>query len=189
METKTIDQLLKFALSFASGNVHDLSSISRYETQLKKSESTPYLITYCLNSKKNFAKKSSESEEEEDAELNYDLNCLDEFVQRKLAIMLHGLAKVAHIDCNKNEAEKKICPSLKPRFSAPIVFYSSRLPNITDQSSSMLDSASPVEIHTSDYKAIVQVVLAHLPDVVLLDEDRFKVRYDIFIRINYTILR
>lgn len=164
MESKTIDLLLKFALSYASGNVYDLSSTSRYETRVKKQDESSYLIVYCLNSAKNF-------NNEEDEELNYELNCLDELVQRKLAIMLHGLAKVAYIDCNKKDAETNICSKLKPKWSAPIVLYN-RLPDLNGENQT---TAEPIQIISSDYKKIAQIVLSHLPDVQLLDEEHFKV--------------
>lgn len=165
IEAKTIDSLLKFALSFASGNVYDLSTKSRYEKQLKKTDATSYLVTYCLSSSKNF------DERDQDEELNYELNCLEELVQRKLAIMLHGLVKVAHIDCNKKEADETICSKLKPKWSAPILMYN-RLPELTDIGNQSIDV---FEIKSTDYKKIAQSVLGHLPDVTLLTEDRFKV--------------
>lgn len=161
-----MDLLLKFALSFASGNVYDLSSTSRYETRLKKADAatTRYLVVYCLSSSKNF------NTDNNDEELNYELNCLEESVQHKLAIMLHGLVKVAYIDCNKNDAELNLCPKLKPKWSAPIALYS-RLPDLNADNVT-IDS---IDIIASDYKNIAQKVLSHLPDVHVLSEDRFKV--------------
>ena len=164
---KTFDLLLKFALSFASGNVYDLSSTSRYETRINKKETkTSYLIAYCLSNSKSF------NENENEDELNYDLNCLDELVQRKLAIMLHGLVKVAYIDCNKNDAELNLCNKLKPKWSAPIVLYT-KLPDLNAENLTI----ESIDILASDYKNIVQKVLSHLPDVNVLSEENFKVKY------------
>lgn len=167
-EAKTIELLLKFALSFASGNVYDLSSVDRYEAQLKKvakkESNTAFLLTYCLGNGDNFGATNDEDE------LNYELNCLDDLVQRKLAIMLHGLVKVGHVNCNKKEAKEKICTKLKPKMSAPIAFYS-RLPDLKDDSV----EEEGQTIKTSDYKKIVEAVLGFLPGVTVLTDDRFKV--------------
>lgn len=153
--------------------MYDLSSVSRYETRLKKREALSYLITYCLSASRSFSEQDGHGEnEEEEEEVNYELNCLDDLMQRKLAIMLHGLARVAHIDCNKKEAADRICTKLKPSWAAPIILYS-RLPDLDDKADNM--SVSTVLIKTADYKKIVQTVLSHLPDVNLLDEERFKV--------------
>ena len=161
--------MLKFALSFANGNVYDISNVDRYAKQFKKNDEQPWVISFCL---------SNEEDEHTETELNYELNCLDELVQRKLAIMLFGLARVGSVNCNRNEAKEKICPVLKPKRSSPIVFYS-KLPDVAgnknDEAESSIDKH---DLLTADYKKIVEKVLNLLPDVKELNQDEFKQALD-----------
>ena len=117
---------------------------------------------------------SNEEDEHTDVELNYEMNCLDEPVQRKLAIMLFGLARVGSINCNRNEAKEKICSVLKPKRSSPILFYS-KLPDISETRNAEVEfSIVKHDILTVDYKKIVEKVLNLLPDVRELNQDEFK---------------
>lgn len=173
---KSLEELLKHALSFAKGKTYDLSDHGLYVNQLGKKEQKPWLISYCLSSDSNEAAETSENE------LNYELNCLDESIQHKLSIMLNGLAKVATIDCTRKETRDRICNKIKPSRSAPLVFYA-QLPNITkqisaagEQASSTSDAVKPgTEIHTTDYKQIAQYILSLMPDIQVLDHDSFQV--------------
>ena len=140
-DIKIIDNLMRFALSYASGNVYDLSSLEKYQIQLKKSSSRPWLISYCLPS-------TGLDEDGGDHELNYELNCL--------AIMLHKLVKVASINCNKKDARENLYPLLKPKVVSPIVFYSNCLPNVSKESED--ESLKRIEILTSNYKIIFESV-------------------------------
>lgn len=130
---------------------------------MSKNADKPWLITYCI---------PSNLDEHEDTveEINYELNCLDDLVQRKLAIMLHGLVRVGHINCNKVEAREKLCPVLKPKLSAPIVYYN-YLPKLEANL-----NINSVDINTNDYKKIAQLILSFLPDVKQLDDAEFKVK-------------
>ena len=112
------------------------------------------MISYCL------------SNNHDQDELNYELNCLDETVQTKLAIMLNGLVKVASIDCQES---KELCSLLKPQGSTPIVYYSC-LPDVFVNSNK---SVNQEHIQTADYKRIVELVLSYLPKLKKLDADEF----------------
>lgn len=162
-DVKTIDNLIKFALSFASGNVHDLSSPDRYQNQLNKNLSRPWLISYCL---------PTGGQDTDNEDINYELNCLEESVLRKLAIMLHRLVRVASINCNKKTARENLCPRLKPNLATPVLFYSKGLPNISLSADD--PSFTNIPITTSNYKLIVEAVLSYLPDIRELDESEFE---------------
>jgi hypothetical protein len=172
MEHKSLDNLMKFALSFASGNVYDLSTVEKYNKILSKNSNknnnNPWLISYCLST-------NEDDINQHDEEVNYELNCLDDVILRKIAIMLHGLVKVATINCNKKEARENLCPLLKPKLSAPCIFYPNSLPNITRQEDPM-KSEKKYEIVTSQYKLIVEAVLSYLPDLSQIkDEAEFEI--------------
>ncbi|CAF0707832.1 unnamed protein product, partial [Brachionus calyciflorus] len=152
-EVKNLDNLMKFALSFASGNIHELNLDSYKKIQ---NSDKPWLLSFCLSA-------NSDSDEE----LNYELNCLDEMTLRKLAIMSHGLVNVAHIDCVKQE-NKDLCSNLKPKLSEPIVFYNS-LPNLDTQT-----QANSIPITITNYKKIFEQILTLLPDNKILEETDLK---------------
>ncbi len=162
---KSIDELAKFALSFASGNVYDLSTLDRYQAQVKKNASKPWLISYCLPSQ-----GIDEESDDHGHELNYELNCLDESVLQKLAIMLHRLVRVGFVNCNRKEAREKLCPLLKPKVSNPIVFYSNTIPNISKESTD--ESYKSIEIVTSNHKLIVDAILSYLPESREINEEK-----------------
>lgn len=174
---KSTENLLKFALSFASGNVYDLSNADKYQKQFIKNEKKPtaWLVGFCLPNEPEY--------DNEHDDINYDLNCMDEFVLRKLAIMLHGLVKVATIDCNKLNAQEAICSKLKPKLTAPIVYYSN-LPNLDQESSSLAVNF----VKTSEYKQIVQLVLSYLPDLTPLEEDKFIVSASFYSPLKYLMI-
>lgn len=150
---KTIEKLLHFALSFTKGKSIDLNDNS-YLNQLNSNDK-PWLISFCLNSNDN-------------DDLNYELNCLDDTIKRKIAIMLNGLVNVASVECNSDL--NQICSKLKPIRSNPIALYS-HLPRLdTDKEEVVVNL-----ITSTDYKQIAQQVMSYLPDLTLLDQDSFKV--------------
>ncbi len=155
--------MLRFALSFASGSVVRLKSSDIYKKQLAKDETEkqPWLITYCLT--------NQETGGEDEGELNYELNCLDEVIQNKLAIMLHGLVKVASVNCVKEDA-KELCGLLKPQRTSPIVYYSC-LPNVFVNTNK---SVYQEHLMTTDYKKMVELILSYLPKVKQLSLEEFK---------------
>ena len=139
--------------------------MDRYKTQLNKNSSRPWLISFCLPA----------SVDNEQEQLNHELNCLDELVMRKLAIMLHGLVRVATVNCNKKSARENLCPVLEPNAATPILFYTNTLPNITRKNEPADDeSYKSVPIVTADYKLIVESILAYLPALRELDQAEFE---------------
>lgn len=88
--------------------------------------------------------------------------------QRKLAIMLHGLVKLGYINCNKAEAKDKLCLQLKPKLSAPLVYYPS-LPRLNSDQNDFVS----IEIKTSDFRKILQQILGYMPDVKQVEEKEF----------------
>jgi len=160
VQHKSIENLLRFAMSFTKGQVIEFKSVDTYLKQLKSSK-TPWLISFCLG-----------SNSDDNEELNYELNCLEESIKKKLAVMLNGLVQFGSIECqSNNEINEKICKKLKPSRLSPIAFYS-RLPNLDK------DDEIDVKLFTStDYKQINQQVLSYLPDLTLLDEIAFKVNF------------
>ena len=157
--------MLKFALSFASGKVRELSSVESYAAELKQDSSKPWLISYCL---------SSSYDETDETELNYELNCMDDSTKQKLSIMLNDLVKFGSIECNSEITNKEICAKLKPSRASPLVYYPT-LPNIFEPN---FELTSFLPILISDYKEIVQIVLSILPEIKELDENQFKVIKD-----------
>ena len=179
---KSLESLLKHALSFAKGKTYDLSDHGLYVSQLGEKEQKPWLISYCLSSDGNDATETSENE------LNYELNCLEESVQQKLSIMLNGLAKVGSVDCTRKETRDRICKKIKPSRSAPLVYYA-QLPNITKQISGtaageQAPHAVGTEIHTTDYKQIAQYILSLMPDIQVLNHESFQVWFQIVDTVN-----
>lgn len=87
---RTLDTLLKYALSFTNANFIDLT----YQELNLNTQS--WFITFCFD--------TDESNDE----------CLDDLVLRKLAIMLNKLINIGKIDCRAN---KKHCDYLKPTHS------------------------------------------------------------------------
>jgi hypothetical protein len=181
-EEKTLENLIKFAMSYANGNVYELSRLDLYRKELAKNSQKPWLISYCLQSSGESDNLAS-SERADDSELNYELNCLDELVQRKLAIMLHGLVRVGSLNCQKKEARQHLCSRLRPKNAHPLMFYST-LPNITldtgDASFTQQVGSQASSVIASDYKQIVKFVLSLLPDVKNLEENEFEVNFFFF---------
>lgn len=160
---------MKFVLKFANGKVNELNSYESYVSHLKdEKRQLPWFISFCLTSDDS----SQQSADEHDNELNYELNCLEDSVQRKLAIMLNGLVNVGSISCDRKEARERICSRLKPKRSSPLVFYD-RLPNITKSDESDAE-VKRKEVHSTDYKVIAQFIMSSLPDIRELNENEFK---------------
>jgi DnaJ homolog subfamily C member 10 len=144
-QEKTVENLLYFAFSFTKGELINLNTNS-----MQVKNNLPWLISFCLKS----------SDEEEAVDLNYELNCLDDSIKKKLSIMLNKLVNVASIDCDSVNDVK--CKHLNPSRSNPIAFYL----NIEENTNIKY-------ITTTDYKQINQMVLTYLPDIEFLDEKRF----------------
>lgn len=162
-EEKTIDNLLKFALSFTSGRVHTFTSKESYKRELNKDSNQPWLVSYCLSN------KEQDDSTDDESELNYELNCLDDVIKDKLAIMLHGLVNVASIDCSNSKKTKELCAVLKPHKATPLVYYES-LPNIFEHTDK---SVYQEHLLTANYKSIVESILSYLPGVKQLDAQEF----------------
>lgn len=151
---KNLDNLINFALSFASGNVFNVDNLEKYGN-LKANK--PWLLVYCLSN-------NPDSEEE----LNHELNCLEEMSLRKLAIMLNNLVNVANIDC-ASHSSIDLCSKLKPNLSKPILFYSS-LPNLET------NQPEPIPVSYAEHNKIYQQILTFLPDNTELNENELKVK-------------
>ena len=91
-----------------------------------------------------------------------DQECLDELVLKKLSIMMNGIVKVASLNCHLSPDR---CSKLKPLSSN--VFYPSGIE----------DTSAQITIDNLAYKEIAQVLLKHLPEVNILNEETFQVNY------------
>ena len=156
---KTLENLLNFALSFTQGSVIELTNTVSYNSQLSAS-TKPWLISFCLS--------SQEEASDDTSELNYELNCLEQSVVLKLAIILKGLVNVGTIDCNNPTTWESICVLLKPKRATPLQYFA-RLPDINQPEIEL----SSETIQTSDYKQIARIVLTYLPEINLLDGNTF----------------
>lgn len=126
----------------------------------------PWLITYCLALKDD---DEVHSEDEEEEEANYELNCLDDLVKLKIAISLDGLVNVGSIDCDEKTTDKEICEKLRPSKLSPILYYPS-LPGLDEDNAEV--EGKPIT--TSDYKEISQIILKSLPDESELNEQELE---------------
>ena len=167
-QEKTIGNLLNYVLSFTKGSVHNINDINVVLKQQDKPHKLPWLINYCFKS----------SSDDDTEELNYELNCMDDTVQHKLAIMLYNLVRVGSLNCNSKNDNNRMCKVLKPKKSNPIVFYY-ELPSKTDfetKTDEELNGAvQKIEKITSgDHKQIVKSILSYLPDINQLNDAQFK---------------
>ena len=142
---------MKFVLSFTSSDVLDFSESTFERIVNKKHKNNFWFVSYCLP--------------DDDGERG-DENCLDELVLRKLSIMLNGLVNVGTINCNY---EKNLCSLLKPPSSN--IFYR-QLPKVMNKES--MSQVEHIKIESNSYKEIAQKLLAHLPDVNLLNGANFE---------------
>ena len=163
---KSLNNLLIWAMKFAKGKVTQLNKKDYFTRELQKqSESThkmPWLITFCLSSNNN------EDDIDDEKELNYELNCLENITNLKLAIALDGLVNVGSIDCTKESAHE-ICSKLKPPRDSPILYYS-QLPELDSKNT---EDLKIMPIQTSDYKEISRIILEDLPSERELTEGEF----------------
>ncbi len=155
---------MRFALSFTRGQVTNFKSFDEYKKELAKQTNKPWLISYCIT--------ESSSANEHDDTVNYEINCLNDMIKKKIAIILHGLVRVASIDCSIEDVKQNICDKLKPPRSSPLVFYSI-LPEL--DSTLKQEDLEVKAIQTADYKQISQLVLSYLPDIEILNDQKFKV--------------
>jgi DnaJ homolog subfamily C member 10 len=154
---KSLENLLNKVMSLTKGKVVNLSKyndILEKEERDRKEEKQvlPWLINYCLTSDENNDKDS----------INYELNCLDDIILHKLAIMMNGFVQVGRLNCNE---EPKACSKLNPPKHNPLVYSKT----LQDQS----DDQNRVLISTSDYKMIFRVLLNLMPDIETIDLDSF----------------
>jgi hypothetical protein len=139
---------MKFALSFTNSNVVDLDEHT-FETVINEKNNNNWFISYCLPT-------------DENDDFEAENNCLDDLVLKKLSIMLNGLVKIGTVNCNY---EKNLCKRLKP--TCPNVFYK----ELNEETIEFL------KIESSSYKDIAQRLLSFLPDVNLLDINKFEVGF------------
>ncbi len=167
---KTIENLLKFALSFAQGKVIHLNDVDAYKTQMAKTQSSndakPWLISFCIST-------HEENEDEDVSELNYELNCLDDMIKLKLSIILDGLVNVASVECSNKNQKENLCKLLKVPRSSPLMFYDNLAVIQSQQEHESEQQIKSEKILTSDYKQIVKLIYSYLPELNALSEENF----------------
>lgn len=168
---RSVEQLLKYALSFTNANVHDISERSYEKIMSKKLNNNYWFISYCLNT--NDYDYGDENVDE--------YNCLDDLILKKLAIILNGLVNIGRINCNY---EQSLCTKLKPK--SPNVFY---MNNLSEKLNEIKTDIEQIKIDSNVYKTIASKLLQYVPDVQLLSEEMFQVSVTayysvIFVKLN-----
>jgi hypothetical protein len=144
-EEQTLENLLKYALSFANGVYYDLHG-NTFDSIVTKTPNKMWFISFCMTN------------DEDD-----DLNCLDEAILQKLSIMMNGLVNIGLINCNY---DRDLCDKLKPP-SANLLFRN--LKKIDDKQDEI------IEITELNHKDIASTMLRYMTDLPLLDAIAFDV--------------